>query len=87
MDRCKSNSNVKLCEEYKLNWKQGPVKILGVTFTTNVYDILGFNSIDVLNKVKSILTNWSKRKLTLFGRVTIQNLYHCFCHYQILQLS
>ena len=67
----KSNSNVKLCEEYKLDWKQGPVKILGVTFTTNVYDIWDLNSIDVLNKVKSILTNWSKRKLTLFGRVTI----------------
>ena len=67
----KSNSNVKLCKEYKLDWKQGPVKILGVTFTTNVYDIWDFNSIDVLNKVKSILTNWSKRKLTLFGRVTI----------------
>ena len=47
------------------------MKILGVTFTTNVYDIWDFNSIDVLNKVKSILTNWSKRKLTLFGRVTI----------------
>ena len=47
------------------------MKILGVTFTTNVYDIWDFNSIDVLNKVKSILTNWSKRKLTLFGRITI----------------
>ena len=49
------------------------MKILGVTFTTNVYDIWDFNSIDVLNKVKSILTNWSKRKLTLFGHVTIIN--------------
>ena len=47
------------------------MKILRVTFTTNVYDIWDFNSIDVLNKVKSILTNWSKRKLTLFGCVNI----------------
>ena len=42
------------------------MKILGVTFTTNVYDIWNFNSIDVLNKVKSILTNWSKKKTHSF---------------------
>ena len=35
----KSNSNNKLCEVYKLDWTQGPVKIRGITFTTNVYDI------------------------------------------------
>ena len=36
----KSNSNNKLCKDYKLDWNQGPVKIHWVTFTTNVYDIL-----------------------------------------------
>ena len=35
----KSNSHAKLCNDYKLDWTQGPVKILGVTFTTNIYDI------------------------------------------------
>ena len=67
----KSNSNDKLCNDYKLDWTQGPVKILGVTFTTNVYDIWTFNSVEILNKVKSMLKQWSKRKLTLFGRITI----------------
>ena len=66
-----SNSNYKLCNDYKLDWTQGPVKILGVTFTTNVYDILTFNSVEISNKVKSMLKQWSKRKLTLFGRLTI----------------
>ena len=61
----KSNSNNKLCNEYKLDWTQGPVKILGVTFTTNVYDIWNFNSVEFLNKVKSMLKQWSKRKFTL----------------------
>ena len=85
----KSNSNDKLCKDYKLVWTQGPVKILGVTFTTNVYDIWTFNSVEILNKVKSMLKQWSKRKLTLFGRITIikslalSKLYHCLCHYQI----
>ena len=67
----KSNSNDKLCNDYKLDWTQGPVKILGVTFTTNVYDIWTFNSVEILNKVKSMLKQWSKRKLTIFGRITI----------------
>ena len=30
----KSNLNYKLCKDYKLDWTLGPVKILGVTFTT-----------------------------------------------------
>ena len=47
----KSNSNNKLYEDYKLDWTQGPVKILRVTFTTNVNDIWDFNSIEILNKV------------------------------------
>ena len=67
----KSNSNNKLCEDYKLDWTQGPVKILRVTFTTNVYGVCDFNSIEILNKVKAMLKQWSKRKLTLFGRITI----------------
>ena len=67
----KSNSNNKLCKDYKFDWTQGPVKILGVTFTTSAYDIWDFNSIGVLNKVKAMLKQWSKRKLTLFGRITI----------------
>ena len=43
-----------LCKDYKLDWTQGPVKILGVTFTTNVYDIWDFNSIEILKKVKAM---------------------------------
>ena len=61
----------KICNDYKLDWTQGPVMIPGVTFTTNVYDIWDFNSVEFLNKVKSMLNQWSKRKLTLFRRMTI----------------
>ena len=40
------------------------MKILGFTFTINVFDILDFDSVKSLNKVKSMLKQWSKRKLT-----------------------
>ena len=49
-----SNSNSKLCENFKLDWTQGPAKILRVTFTTNVYDIWDFDSIEILNSQRNV---------------------------------
>lgn len=66
-----SNSELKLCKEYQLDWSQGPFKILGVTFSTEVYNIWDLNTNDILNKVKCVLNQWSKRKVTLIGRITI----------------
>ena len=58
------------CNEYALDWSQEPLKILGVTFSPLVFKF-GINSVEILSKVKNILNRWSKRKLSLFGRVTI----------------
>ena len=66
-----SHSDNILCQRYKLDWNQGPFKILGVTFTAEVFDIWDFNSNSVLNKVENIIKQWDRRKLTLFGRVTV----------------
>ena len=66
-----SHSDNILCQRYKLDWNQGPFKILGVTFTAEVFDIWDFNSNSVLNKVENIIKQWARRKLTLFGRVTV----------------
>ena len=43
-----AKSNLKLCREYKLDWDQGPVKILGVTFTPEVFNIWDQNSTVIL---------------------------------------
>ena len=59
------------CNEYALDWSQEPLKILGVTFSPLVFNIWDLNSVEILSKVKNILNQWSKRKLSLFGRVTI----------------
>ena len=66
-----SHSENRLCQRYKLDWTQGPFKILGVVFTTEVFDIWDMNTNSVLNKVENITKQWSRRKLTLFGRVTV----------------
>ena len=66
-----SHSNRQLCREYKLDWSQGAFKILGVTFSVEVFDIWDLNTEQIYNSIESICKNWSKRKLTLFGRITI----------------
>ena len=60
-----------LCEEFALDWSQDPLKILGVTFSPLVFNIWDLNSQEILLKIKKILNHWSKRKLTLLGRITI----------------
>ena len=66
-----SNSNRRVCRNYQLDWTQGPFKILGVIFTTEVFDIWDVNTAPIKNQVEQLLRQWSKRKLTLFGRITI----------------
>ena len=66
-----SHSEKQICGDFKLDWSQGPFKILGVTFTTELFDIWNINAPEILNKLKNILHQWSKRKLTLMGRIII----------------
>ena len=66
-----SNSKRQLCKDYKLDWTQGPFKILGVTFTTELYNIWDVNTNEILKQIKTLCNKWSKRKLTLLGRITV----------------
>ena len=45
-----NKSNRMLCKKYKLDWSQEPFKILGVTFTPEVFDIWDKNAIDILKE-------------------------------------
>ena len=66
-----SHSNGQLCREYKLDWTQGEFKILGVTFSVEVFDICDLNTGQICTNIEALCKVWSKRKLTLFGRITI----------------
>ena len=66
-----SYSNRQICRDYKLDWTQGPFKILGVTFTAEIYNIWDVNTNEILTKIENICNQWSKRKLTLLGRITV----------------
>ena len=66
-----SNSTAQICRNNRLDWSQCPFKILGVTFTTEVFDIWNVNSNEVLIKIENLCKKWAKRKLTIPGRITI----------------
>ena len=66
-----SNSHTRLCRDFNLDWNQGSFKVLGVNFSCNVNDIWDLNYHEVLNKVENICKQWTKRKLSLIGRITI----------------
>ena len=66
-----SHSNRQLSKEYKLDWSQGSFKILGITFTAEVFDKWDVNIEQIHTSIESICKKWSKRKLTLIGRITI----------------
>ena len=50
-----SGSDLRLCHNYNLNWEQGPIKILGVIFTPEVFNIWDFNSLETVRKMEKIL--------------------------------
>ena len=56
-------SNRKLCLEYNLDWNQEPFKILGVTFTPEVFDIWDQNATNVLKKWKILSSLGQEEKL------------------------
>ena len=46
------NSTEILCREHNLDWEQGPIKIIGVTFSPEVFNIWDINSQDTLTKIE-----------------------------------
>ena len=62
-----SNSTAHICRNNRLDWSQDPFKILGVTFTTEVFDIWNVNSNEMLIKIENLCKKWAKRKLTIPG--------------------
>ena len=56
-----SHSVEQLCRNQRLDWSQDPFKVLGVTFTTEVFDIWNINSNEIItNKLKIYVSNGQK---------------------------
>lgn len=61
-----------ICPNLNLDWKlNGVFEMLGVKFSTNLKDMVNMNYTQVLDSIKNVITMWSKRFLTVYGRVTV----------------
>ena len=65
------NSTTRQCHNFRLDGIQWPLKILGVTFSTEICNIWDLNYNAIIKKVEGVCKQWSKRKLTLIVRIFI----------------
>ena len=65
------NSNAQQCPKLKLNWVITDSKVLGVKISRDMVLMLEINVELIIGKVKTIIGNWGKRKLTLMGKINI----------------
>ena len=77
----KVNSTEMLCNEHNLDWEQSPIKILGVTFPPEIFNIWDFNLHETLAKIENLIKTWSKRKpgkITIIKSLALSKLTHLF---------
>ena len=67
------NTDVVLHTDQPFSWTNEALTILGIKITTNIDELLSINITPVVQKIKSIVSIWSRRKLTLFGKIIIIN--------------
>ena len=66
-----AESRTKLCSEWPIDWKQGTFKVLGVVFSTDLKKVIEMNYQGLDHKIKRTLSMWTRRNLTILGKVTI----------------
>lgn len=60
-----------LCQDKNLSWGETSFKLLGVNFDVDLDKIVKLNYFDRIVQIKSLLKQWSKRNLTVIGRITV----------------
>ena len=67
----KKYSNEKICPEIDINWSMSNFRLLGVYFSLNLEDMVELNYSMKLKEVKKLLGWWSRRNLSLIGKITL----------------
>ncbi len=77
------NSEACFYTEKKINWTNEPITLLGIKISSDMSQITSMNITPLVDKMKLLVETWSKRKLTLYGKITIiksllisQLIYH-----------
>ena len=67
----KIKCKMKLCANWKLDWTQSNIKILGITFTADTKKIPELNFGQAKLDIEKTFKNWAFRDLTLYGKITV----------------
>ncbi len=66
------NRNTKICDNLKITWNfDGCFDFLGISFNTNLNEMVKQNYDDSFNLMKKLIAIWKKRHLTVLGRVVV----------------
>ena len=68
---CRKFSGETFNHRLKLNWNQTDFEILGIKFSCNLDTMTEINYKEKIKQIDIELKQWSKRKLTPFGRITV----------------
>ena len=66
----KDENQKRLCPNLKLNWSQN-FTLLGIAFKSNIPETIEFNYNLKLNEIEKTLNAYSKRYLSLLGKITV----------------
>ena len=68
---CKKFSGETFNHRLKLNWNQTNFELLGIKFSCNLDTMIEINYKEKIEQIEKEIKQWSKRKLTSFGRITV----------------
>ena len=61
----------RLCTDIELQWSQEPFTVLGINFSLNLNEMIELNFDEKINDIRKLITHWSKRNLTVLGKITV----------------
>ena len=64
-------SNLRFCEDYNLCWEEEQFTVLGIKFTLDLQQMIPINYESKLEEIQKLLSSWSKRMLTPYGKITV----------------
>ena len=63
-------SNLRFCEDNNLCWEE-QFTVLGIKFTLDLQQMIPINYESKLEEIQKLLSSWSKRMLTPYGKITV----------------
>ena len=65
--------HIRFKNTYNLTWCEGPINTLGVSICQSPEDNYRYNYEPKIKKIKTILSMWKQRRLSLKGKITVLN--------------